>query len=148
MSMAFSRNVPPRILSSALAIFGALAAALFVQVLLATALGYYRSALNHSAWVADHVSIVMAIAYAIGFVVPGVAAGIALGRLLPGNPIAHVIAFGVTSPVLMYALTGPVALAIGWQVAGYSAKLCLIGMIAIRVHDRRQNGPSGVRGTV
>ena len=138
--------MPMKVRSSILAILGSLSAAFAAQLLLAAVLAAFRSPLNHSAWVADHLPAVKAVAYAIGFLVPGAAAGIALGRLLPSNPIAHVLALAVASPVLMYALVGAPALAVGWQVAGYAAQLCVIGMIAIRMYDRRQDDHSRLQG--
>ena len=138
--------MPMKVRSSILAILGSLAAAFSAQLLLAIGLAVLRSPLNHSGWVADHLPAVKALAYATGFVVPGAAAGMALGRLLPSNPIGHVLVLAVASPVLMYALVGAPALAVGWQVAGYAAQLCVIGMIAIRMYDRRQHNHSRLQG--
>jgi hypothetical protein len=127
-----------KVRESIIAVLGALAAAFVAQLILVAILAGFRTGLGQSTWLAEHMDVVTTVAYAIGFLVPAVAAGITLGRLLPSNPIAHVVGVGVASPLLTYALVGPSALATGWQVAGYAAQLCVIGMLAIRVHDRRQ----------
>ena len=134
-----------RIRESILAIIASLAAAFIVQIILAV---LFRVVVYQSAWLGDHVATTRTVASAVVFLLPAVAAGMSLGRLLPARPIEHVIALGVASPVLMYSLVGPPALAIGWQVAGYAAQLCVIGVIAIRVYDRRHESHGGLRGAV
>lgn len=131
---------------SILAIVGALAAALVAQLVLIGVLDGLRPTLNSSTWVAAHFLAVQSVAYVIGFLVTASATGVVLGRLLPGNPITHVIVVGVASPIFGYAVAGPTALAHGWQVAGYAGQLCVIGMIAIRVYNGRHRTHSSLQG--
>jgi hypothetical protein len=135
-----------KVRESITAVVGALGAALLAQYAL---YGIFMGAvpmLSGSAWFVAHVDTLRSTTLLLGFLATATAAGFALGKLIPGNPIPHVLAVGVASPLLGYALAGPIALARGWQIPMYAAQLCIIGMIAIRVHARRHRNHSGLHG--
>lgn len=134
-----------KIRESITAVLGALGAALLTQYLL-YAIFMGALPLVGSVWATAHVDSLKALALVLGFLATAVSAGLALGKLAPANPILHVLAVAIASPVLGYFVAGPIALARGWQIPMYAAQLCIIGMIAIRVYNRRQDSPSGLRG--
>ena len=137
-----------KVRESITAVVGALGAALLAQYALYGILMGAVPLLSGSAWFADHIDTLRSATLILGFIATAATAGFTLGKLIPDKPIPHVLAVGVASPLLGYALAGPTALARGWQIPMYAAQLCVIGMIAIRVHSRRQRNHSGVHGAV
>jgi hypothetical protein len=57
---------------------------------------------------------------------------------MPNYPILHVLLVGIASPIIGYAVSGPSALAHGWQIPAYALQLCVIGTIAVTTFNRRR----------
>ena len=127
---------------SVLAVGGALAAALAVQLVLGGAVKLAAPALAGLS--GRGMSAALVIAYLLGTIPCAVAAGITLGRLAPAKPSLHVCAVGLLSPLIGYVLAGQAALPHGWQIVGYGVQLMFIEFVTLRVFDAQMRPPKSL----